>query len=547
MAAAHRIFRSAFVISLCTLLSRVLGLARDVICASVFGDTWVWDVFCLAFRVPNLFRRLFGEGAMSAAFIPVLAEYLETRDHDATWALANAAFTFLLTVLAGIVIAGEALFGGLWLAGLDGARSELTLKLLAIMFPYVLCICLVAFAMAVLNSLDHFFAPAFAPVVLNLCWIVGLVWVAPAFGDAPQERVLGVAWAVLVAGVLQIAIQVPALRAKGVRLRLRFDFAHPGLRQALGLMLPVIFGLAIMQCNVLLDSLIAVGMSRPPGGPDTFAVLGHHVPYPLESGANSVLYYGERLMQFPLGVFGLAMAAAALPTFARLAARKDREGLVSALNHTLRIILFVGIPASVGLMVLRRPIVELLYQRHAFGQRAADRTALVVLCYSMGVWAYCGVHVLVRAFHAMQDTKTPVKVGASMVAANFMLNITLIWVLREGGLALATAICSTGQLFILYWILLGRIGMGNLASVGRAAAKAAAASAAMALVCALCLHGLAWPEPTLLHRCARVFVPIGAGAATFVAVSWALRAPELADTLGVVAAKLPLLRRFTRG
>jgi len=544
MAAAHRIFRSAFVVSCCTLCSRFLGLARDVICASVFGDRWVWDIFCLAFRVPNLFRRLFGEGAMSAAFIPVLTEYLERRDKAEAWQLVSVAFTFLLTVLAVVVVLGEMLFWGLSVGGPFGPRGALALRLLAIMFPYVLLICLVALAMAVLNSLDHFFTPAFAPVILNVCWITGVLVVAPAMGDTPEERIVGVALAVLVAGVIQLGIQIPALRAKGVRLGLCFDFNHPGLRRSLRLMGPVIFGLAIMQCNVLLDSLIAVGLARPPDGPEAFNVLGYSIRYPLESGANAVLYYGDRLMQFPLGVFGVAMAAAALPTFSRLAARDDRDGLVAALNHTFRVILFVGIPASVGLVVLRRPIVELLYQRNAFTQQAADRTSLVVMCYSVGVWAYCGVHVLVRAFHALQDTRTPVKVGASMVAANICLNLTLIWLLREGGLALATAICSAGQLLILYWILVRRIGRGDLDAVCSCTLKTLAASAAMAFACLWSLSWLDLPARLTVHRLIRVFVPIAVGGSVFVAVSWLLRVPELGDTFGAVATKLPFVRKI---
>lgn len=546
MAVAEKIVRSALVVSACTLLSRVLGLVRDVISASVFGDRWVWDVFCLAFRVPNLFRRLFGEGAMSAAFIPVLSEYLETRERADAWALVNVAFTALLTLLAVIVLVGESLFLALSWSVPFGPRGILALKLLGIMFPYVLFICLVALAMAVLNSLDHFFTPAFAPVVLNLCWITGLLLVAPAMGKRPEQQVFGVAIAVVAAGVLQLAIQWPALKAMGVRVRLCFDFRHPGLVRAVSLLLPVIFGLAVMQCNVLLDSLVAVGLSRPPEGADTIWLLGWRIPYPLEAGANSVLYYGDRLMQFPLGVFGIAMAAAALPTFSRLAARKDRAGLVAALNHTFRIILFIGIPASVGLAVLREPIVELLYQRGHFGQAAAQRTSMVVLCYSLGVWAYCGVHVLVRAFHSMQDTKTPVKVGASMVAANICLNLTLVWFLREGGLALATAICSAGQLVILYVILVRRIGKGDLEQAILCTLKTLAASAVMALVCLGSISWLDWPERTFAHKCIRVFVPLGLGGLTFVVGSWLLRVPELGDTLGVVASRLPFAKALVR-
>ena len=538
MAAAHRIFRSAFVISCCTLLSRILGLARDMLCASFFGDKWVFDAFSVAFRVPNLFRRLFGEGATSAAFIPVFTEYLETRERDDVWRLISVSGTFLATVLAVIVVLGELLFAALHRWGHFGPRGLLTLELLGIMFPYVLFICLVALCMAVLNSLQHFFSPAFAPVVLNVCWIAGVLWLGPALGEASHEQVFGVAIAVLAAGMLQLATQLPALRARGVRFRLCFAFGHPGLKRVLALMGPVILGLAVMQINVLLDSLIAMGFSRPPDHHGPMQLLWWTVDYPLESGANSVLYYAERLVQFPLGVFGIAMAAAALPTFCRLATRDDREGLVDALNHTLRIILFIGIPTSVGLVVLRRPIIELLYERNAFTPHTTTRAAKVVLCYGFGVWAYCGLHMLVRAFHALQDTKTPVKVGASMVALNLCLNLTLIWPLQEAGLAMATALCSTLQLAILYAILTRRIGRGNLREVGLCLGRTVVASALMALACMACLRVLELPGRTTLDECLRVFVPMAVGGAVFAAVGRMLRSPELGDMLAVVARKI---------
>ncbi len=538
MADAHRIFRSAFVISACTLLSRVLGLARDVLCARFFGDKWVFDAFSLAFRVPNLFRRLFGEGAASAAFIPVFTEYIEKRERADVWTLVSVSGTFLITVLAATVVVGELLFAGLHTWGPFGERGRLVLELLSIMFPYVLFICLLALCMAVLNSLDHFFSPAIAPVVLNVFWIAGVVLIGPMLGPASEQRIFGVAIAVIAGGVVQLAIQIPALRTQGVRFRLCFDFAHPGLRRVLRLMAPVIIGLAVMQINVLFDGLIAMGFSRPPGHEGPMTLLGWTVAYPMESGANSVLYYAERLMQFPLGVFGIAMATAALPTFCQLASRKDEPGLVAALNHTLRIILFIGIPASVGLVVMRRPIVELLYEHGAFTKSATARTSMVVLCYGMGVWAYCGVHVLVRAFHALQDTKTPVKVGASLVALNLCLNLTFIWFLREAGLAAATAISSSLQLVVLYTILTKRIGRGDMAQVLTCLAKTCAASVVMGAACVVCLAWLELPARTPADESLRVFVPIAVGGLAFLAASWALRASEFADILGALVRKL---------
>ncbi len=541
MAAARGIFRSASVISACTLLSRVLGLVRDVACASFFGDKWVFDAFSVAFRLPNLFRRLFGEGATSAAFIPVFTEYLETRPREDVWRLVGVSAAFLITALAAIVAVGELIFAGLHAWGGFGPRGLLTLELMALLLPYVLFICLVALCMAVLNSLDHFFSPAFAPVVLNVCWIAGVLWLAPRLGAQPQQQIFGLAIAILIGGVVQLAMQIPALRNRGASFRLCFDFAHPGFRRIIALMLPVIFGLAVMQLNVLLDSLIALGFSRPPGSAGAMSLLGWRVPYPMESGANSVLYYGDRLMQFPLGVLGIAMAAAALPAFSRLAARGDSEGLARAVEQTLRVLFFLAIPASVGLMTMRRPIVELLYQRGAFTPEAAARTARIVLCYAAGVWAYCGVHVLVRAFYALQDTRTPVRVAASLVAANLALNLTLIWFLREAGLALSTALCSAAQFVVLFVLLARRIGLCGMRGVTRCIVKTLAASALMAAACQATLIPLQHIQPLFLGKCLRVGVPIAAGGAVFLAASWALRSAELREVSSALAGKI--LRR----
>jgi len=523
-------FDNVRTISLCTLSSRVLGLLRDVLCAAVYGDSWVWSAFSLAFRVPNLFRRLFGEGAVSAAFVPVLTETIERQGWEEAFRVFNVCVTLMVVALSTIVVLGELAFWLIPHATTLKPTLLLALRLLPIMFPYMLLICLVALAMAMLNTLGHFFTPAFAPVLLNVFWIAGLVIVAPRFGSASEHNIFGLAWVILAAGVAQLAIQWLPLRRRGVRVRLDFAFRHEAIRTILRRMGPVVFGLAVMQVNVLLDSLIAVGFARPPDGPDSFPLLGWVVRYPLETGANAILYYADRLYQFPLGVFGLAVATAVLPRFSRHAVREDHDGLREALRQALGLIVFVGVPASVGMIVLREPIIQLLFQRGKFTAESVARACPVLLGYSCGIWAYCGVHVLVRAFHALKDTKTPVVVGTCMVVLNIALNLTLIWFLRVAGLAFATAISSSLQLVALFVILRRQIDSGQASLPLGSAAKTLIATAVMGLVC----HGVLQVLPAAASgpvRLPRVGLPMCAAMVAYALAAWALRIDELVQVL----------------
>ncbi|MBM4081865.1 MAG: murein biosynthesis integral membrane protein MurJ, partial [Planctomycetes bacterium] len=365
-------------IGLCTMLSRVLGMVRDILCAALFGTHWVWDAFSFAFRAPNLFRRLFGEGAMSGAFIPVFTEYLETKPREEAWLMLGKVFTALLTALLSIVLIGELAFIVAPFLHEFQPTGSLALRLLLVMFPYLLFICLVALAMGILNSLGHFFMPAFSPAMLNVCWIaaIGFVYFGPQM--TPERKVFVLALAILFAGVVQLAMQVPVLRKLGVPIRLDFRFDHPAVRQVARLWAPVVFGMGIVQLNVLMDGLIAIGFSHQPGGPDSFSLFGLTIRYPMQEGANSTLYFAERLYQLPLSVLGTAMATAVLPTFSRHFARGDHEGLAATLSLALRVIFFVGVPASVAIMVLSEPMVDLLFKRGKFTEQSVERTAMVV-------------------------------------------------------------------------------------------------------------------------------------------------------------------------
>ncbi len=519
--------KSARTVSLCTLLSRVLGLARDIICASFFGTSLAWDAFVVAFKIPNLFRRLFGEGALSAAFIPVFTEYLETKGKKDAWELVNVTGTLLFIILGSLVVLAEISFSIIPTVFSLNSKWELVLSLLLITFPYVMFICMVAFAMAVLNSLKHFLMPALAPVALNACWILGVLFLTPAFGDTLDTKIFGVAVVILIGGMIQLAIQLPVLRKEGITFWPSLHFSHPGLKRIIALMLPIIFGLAVVQINVLMDSLIAIAFAKPPDGAEHFSLAGITIPYPLETGAASVLYYGDRLIQFPLGVFGIAMATAVFPYFSTYAARKDWTNFSDTFNRAIRVILFIGIPASIGLILLRRPLVELFYERNAFTSESTYRTSAVILFYAFGVWAYSTSHVIIRAFYSIQDTKTPVKVGAGMVALNLILNLTLIWFLREGGLALATAISATIQIIILFVLLRKKLNITGHKHIITSAIKTLIATFFMYITCWSMLKIMPACDGSLMVKFIRLLIPLTTALITFFTVSFLLKSEEL--------------------
>ncbi|MCP4267353.1 MAG: murein biosynthesis integral membrane protein MurJ [Candidatus Brocadiaceae bacterium] len=519
--------KSAKTVSLCTLLSRILGLARDIVCASFFGTSLAWDAFVVAFKIPNLFRRLFGEGALSAAFIPVFTEYLETKDKKDAWELVNVTGTLLFIILGSLVILAEITFSVIPSVVSLNQKWELVFNLLLLTFPYVLFICMVAFAMAVLNSLKHFLTPALAPVALNVCWILGVIFLTPLFGSTLDNKIFAVAIAVLIGGMIQLAMQLPILRKEQISFKFSLNFSHPGLKRIMALMLPIIFGLAVVQINVLMDSFIAITFAKPPGGDEYFSIVGKAIPYPLETGAASVLYYGDRLIQFPLGVFGIAMATAVFPYFSTYAARKDWTSFAETFNQAVRVVLFIGIPASLGLILLRGPLVELFYERNAFTGESTYRTAKVILFYSFGVWAYSASHVIVRAFYSIQDTVTPVKIGAAMIGLNLILNLTLIWFLQEGGLALATATSAIIQIIILFSILHKKLKITGHKQIFLSALKTIIATLLMCVTCWITLKMVPAGKGELIIKFTRLLIPLTASLVAFFTVSFLLKSEEL--------------------
>lgn len=527
MTESHKLFQSVRIISVCTFLSRILGLARDMICAGIFGTSMVWDAFAVAFKIPNLFRRLFGEGALSAAFIPVFTENIEKRGKAEALVFVNVIATALVIILGGIVLLGESSFFVIPRIFQMQEKWHLIFKLLIIMFPYVFFICMVAFMAAVLNTLHHFFMPALAPVVMNICWISGAV-LAPYTGKTQDKMIYAIAISTFLSGLVQVIIHIPILRKKEIYYQFIPRFSHPGLKLVLTRMAPVVFGLGIVQVNVLLDSLIAVGFSSPDGGPNHFNFAGIILHFPMKAGAASVLYYSDRLIQFPLGVFGIAVATAVFPLFSTHAVREDWNKFSTAFNKALKFILFIGIPASLSIIMLREPIVDLLYRRNKFDAESAYRTSRVILFYAAGIWAYCGLHVLIRAFYSVKDTVTPVKVGAVCVGLNLILNLSLIWVLQEGGLALSTAISAIVQIVILAIILQKRLHIKIENEVFVSLQKTVVASIVMACACWSTLK--MFPDlnggGSLYFKGLRLFVPMLSASAAFAGTSVLLKSEE---------------------
>lgn len=511
---------SVRVISGLTVLSRILGLLRDILCLGHFGTVGAWDYFAVPFMLPNLFRRLFGEGALSAALIPVYTEELHRDPHGAR-VLARTVVSLLVMLLALITLLGWAVIYIYWQLSRQGPDTQLTLQLAAIMLPYMVLICTVGVIGGLLNVHRHFAAPAAAPIVLNVCMIAAVVYFVRFFGDAPADQLYAVAIAVLVAGFVQLLLQAPALARAGISLRPRICFSDPGLKQVLRLMAPMIIGLSAMQLNALLDSCIALWfMPSSTSGP-TFTLLGYAITFPVPRGAVSALYCSQRLYQLPLGVFGIAVATAIFPHLSTAATKKDYGHFSQTLNQGLRLIIFIAIPATLGLIVLRTPLAA-MFQRNLFTAKDTQRVAWTLLFYALGIGAYCAQHIVVRAYYSLQDSVTPVKIAVKMIGLNLALNLVLIWPLGTGGLALSTAVCATIQVAILLRRLVTTYSLNVSGGIAIATVKTVIAAAIMAVAGHFLLDRL--PGLSVWLQLA-IVTPACAG--LFAVAAWCLRVDEM--------------------
>ncbi len=464
--------KAAGVVGFFTLLSRILGLFRDIILAKFIGAGMVADAFYVAFRIPNLLRRLFAEGSLTIVFIPIFTEYLRQKSRGDAFELVRVVLTVLSLILTIVTILGILFAPWIvrlqaWGFGGSGVKYDLTVLLTRITFPYIFLISLVALFMGVLNSLKHFAAPAAAPILLNIGIIGATIWISPYL----SQPIIGTAIGVLIGGILQLLLQLPWLINKGLTLLPRWSLNHPAVKRIGLLMLPAIFGSAVYQFNLFIGTLLASL---------------------LDEGSVSWLYYADRIVQFPLGVFAIAVGTAALPSLSKQAAEKDLYAFRDTLSHSMNITFFITFPAMVGLIILREPLIRLFFERGAFDPFSTVMTAYALLWYSLGLWAVSGVRVIVPAFYALQDTKTPVKVAVISLVAYLFFSLVLMGRLRHGGLALALSLASLIQLCLLVFFLRQRIGDWNPMPVLISVSKSIIASLVMCLVFIFSIS-VGWP------------------------------------------------------
>ncbi|WP_171422346.1 murein biosynthesis integral membrane protein MurJ [Acinetobacter wuhouensis] len=434
---AMALWRSTFIVSAMTMLSRVLGLVRDMVLLNVFGAGKDFDTFVVAFRIPNFFRRLFAEGAFSQAFIPVLTEYKTTKLHAEVQILISRVFGCLLTVMSLLtlfcMIAAPVILY-VYAPGFhnDPAKFDLAVDMFRLTIPYLMFMSLTAFASSILNSYGSFASPAFSPVLLNVAMIAGAWWLAPHMATP----IMALGWAVVAAGVLQLAIQIPELWNKKLLIPPKIDFKHEGVDRILKLMLPALFGVSVTQINLLLNTIWASFM---------------------QDGSVSWLYSAERMTELPLGLIGVAIGTVILPSLSVSKAEQDQAKFRRMLDWAARVIFLVGIPASIALFMLSTPIIQALFQHGAFDARDTQMTAMALQCMSGGVLAFMLIKVFAPGFYAIQDTKTPVRVGLMAVAANAILNVIFIgifklidWQAEHMALAIASsgsALVNAGMLY----------------------------------------------------------------------------------------------------
>jgi putative peptidoglycan lipid II flippase len=473
------------------------------------------DAFFVAFRIPNLLRRLFGEGALSAAFIPTFVETLHQKGREEAEGLARVTLTFAVLVLAAVTLLG--IVFSPWIVKIiapgfldDPAKFKLTVSLNRIMFPYIFFISLVALASGILNSMGHFAAPAAAPIILNLCMIGSVAVFSSCFGVSPQYAL---AWGVVAAGFLQLALQIPFMERYRIRWRPDFRFGNPALRRIGGLFAPAALAGAVYQVNVMVGTILASL---------------------LPTGSVSWLYYADRLVELPLGVFAVALGTAVLPSMSRLASIDDLPGLRKALSYALRLIAFFTVPASAGLILLRDPIIACLFQRGLFTHEDTLRTAYALLWYTAGLWAFSGLKVVNQGFFSLKDTLTPLIVAAGAVIVNLVGGLVLMRFMAHGGLALATSIAAAFNVVILFVILVKRLGGFPFGQFLDSMARIAVASAVMALPVAY-LGGLGhWEMGLTPPNIGILAASLAAGMAVFALSAYLLRCPELRSILEIV-------------
>ena len=516
--------RAAGVVAGAVMLSRVLGLARELIFAGLFGAGRGMDAFLTAFRAPNLLRDLFAEGALSTAFVTVFSQRIATKGEESAWSLA-AKMASLTTVfmsavsLLGVVFAAQLI--GFLAPGFPVEKAALTIELTRIMYPFILLVSLAALVMGMLNARNIFTAPALASSFFNIGSIAGGVafgwWLDPHFGE---RALVGLALGTLLGGLLQLGVQVPSLYRAGFRFVLDFNWRDAGVRQVLLLMLPAVIAASAVQVNVMINSIFA-------------SYLG--------DGPVSWLSYAFRLMQLPLGVFGVAVATVTLPVISRASALGDMVRFRATLSKAMRLAVFLTLPAAVGLVMLARPIIALIYQRGKFVDADTLHTAEALQFYAVGLVGYSCIKVLSPAFYAIDRKWTPMTVSFISIGLNLALNWVFIFRLGMGhrGLALSTALSATLNFLLLFFFMRRLAGSLETGAMLGTLGRSLLASLPIALIGFLCqpwLSGMAGSP--LLLRTGSLLGVISGAVVLFLLASWVLRIEGLSEFLGIVRRRL---------
>ncbi len=519
-----RLARAAGVTGAATMASRVLGVVREQVLASMFGAGDAMDAYNVAFRIPNLVRDLFAEGAMSAAFVPTFTRELSTGGKEAAWRLGRVVLTALVLITGVLSVAGilfarplANLFASEY--ALVPGKLDLTVQLTRIMVPFLVLVALAAALMGMLNALHRFFLPALSPAMFNVGTIVctlALVPVMPALGLPP---IAAVAIGTLVGGFGQLALQWPSLHREGFRFRPAFNFSDPGLRRVLLLMGPGTVGLAATQVNLFVNTVLATGQG---------------------TGAVSWLQYAFRLMYLPIGLFGVSIATATLPTVSRHAASGDRDSVRRTVADGLSLMMMLNVPATLGLMVLATPIVRLIFERRAFTAADTAATAGALEYYAIGLIGYSVVRISSPVFYALNDSRTPVKVSMVTMLANVLLNVTLVQFIGYRGLALGTSLAALLNATCLLVLLHRRLDGIEGRRVALSLARITAASAVMALA-AYVTQG--WLETHLpgrgaLVQIARLAVSMGLAVGALAVAAHLFRVQEFRQGVSLVTARL---------
>ncbi len=504
----RNITKAAGLMSIATFISRILGYAKDMILAVFFGATGLSDTFFVAFRIPNLLRELFAEGSMSSAVIPVLTEHQTKYGDEEAKRLVRIIFTSI-TIFVGLICVLGIIFAPAIVTAIAPGflnmpdKFSLTVLLTRLMFPFLLFISFAAIVMGALNTRRIFFIPAVAPAMLNITIIAAVLLLAPGM----EQPIIAVAIGVAIGGLVQFAFQLPSFFKNGYSLTPQYDFRHPGLKKISILILPATMGMAVAQINIFISTILASYLAE---------------------GSITYLYYSMRLIQFPIGIFGVAMGMAVLPTLSEHAVKGDFDSLRSDFSFALRLLFFMTIPAMAGLIALREPIVNMLFQRGKFDYAATIGTSQALLFYSLGIWAMVGVRIVTVSFYSMQDTRTPVKVAVIALLTNIILSLIFLGPLQHSGLALANAIASSVNFTALFFMLRKKLGRVEGRKIAASFIKISTASAVTGLMGWFIIRGDIWMQSgKIIEKASAMTGVIALYIAVYILIMYLFRSEEL--------------------